>query len=196
MQNLVPSGNWKMAAILGLDEEKVEEICRAVKSGFVVPANFNTIGQIVVSGEESAVSEIEELAKNAGAKKVMILNTAGPFHTEKLRKSAEALKKELEKYKFNTENANKVYKNLDGKKYSSNENFEEVLSNHIINPVRFADILKNMYDNGIDCFVEIGPGKTLSGFVKRMKFEREVKIISINDVQSLKAAIEILKEEI
>ena len=88
MQNLVPDGNWKMAAILGLSEQQVKELCQEVKSGFVVPANFNTVGQIVVSGEEQAVQELGELAKESGAKKVMILNTAGPFHTEKLEKSA------------------------------------------------------------------------------------------------------------
>lgn len=195
MQNLVPEGNWKMAAILGLDEEKVTEICNSVKSGFVVPANFNTIGQIVISGEEQAVLEAETLAKEAGAKKVMILNTAGPFHTEKLAKSADGLKEELKKYTFSRENVDKVYKNLDGRAYKSDDDFSDILSKHIINPVRFSDTLKNMYDDGVECFIEIGPGKTLSGFVKRMKFEREVKIMNISDVESLNTVINTLKEE-
>ena len=196
MQNLVPEGNWKMAAILGLNEEQVIKICKSVKSGFVVPANFNTIGQIVVSGENQAIQELEKLAKESGAKKVMVLNTAGPFHTKKLEKSAEGLKEELKKYKFNSEKASVVYKNLDGKKYNTNDNYCEVLSNHIVNPVRFTDTLKNMYDDGVDCFIEVGPGKTLSGFVKRMKFERDIKIINICDVQSLETAVQTLKEEL
>ncbi len=195
MQNLVPEGNWKMAAILGLDEDKVVEICKSVKSGFVVPANFNTIGQIVISGEEQGIIEAEQLARDAGAKKVMILNTAGPFHTEKLIKSAECLKGELKKYTFSRENVDKVYKNLDGRAYKSDDDFSDILSKHIINPVRFTDTLKNMYDDGVDCFIEIGPGKTLSGFVKRMKFEREVKIMNISDVESLNLVIKTLKEE-
>lgn len=195
MQNLVPEGNWKMAAILGLDEDKVVEICKSVKSGFVVPANFNTIGQIVISGEEQGIIEAEQLAKDAGAKKVMILNTAGPFHTEKLIKSAEGLKEELKKSTFSRENVDKVYKNLDGRAYKSDDDFSDILSKHIINPVRFTDTLKNMYDDGVDCFIEIGPGKTLSGFVKRMKFEREVKIMNISDVESLNSVIRTLKEE-
>ena len=195
MQNLVPEGNWKMAAILGLDEDKVVEICKSVKSGFVVPANFNTIGQIVISGEEQGIIEAEQLAKDAGAKKVMILNTAGPFHTEKLIKSAEGLKEELKKSTFSRENVDKVYKNLDGRAYKSDDDFSDILSKHIINPVRFTDTLKNMYDDGVDCFIEIGPGKTLSGFVKRMKFEREVKIMNISDVESLNLVIKTLKEE-
>ena len=195
MQNLVPEGNWKMAAILGLDEEQVTDICKAVKSGFVVPANFNTIGQIVISGEEEAIIEAGELAKEAGAKKVMVLNTAGPFHTEKLVRSAEGLKEELKKYTFSRENVENVYKNLDGRAYKLDDDFSDILSKHIINPVRFTDTLKNMYDDGFDCFIEIGPGKTLSGFVKRMKFEKEVKIMNINDIDSLNSVINTLKEE-
>jgi len=196
MQNLVPKGNWKMAAILGLDEEQVVNICKEVKSGFVVPANFNTIGQIVISGEEQAVLEAETLAKESGAKKVMVLNTAGPFHTEKLVKSAEGLKEELKKFTFSRENVDKVYKNLDGRAYKSDDDFEDILSKHIINPVRFTDVLKNMYDDGFDCFIEIGPGKTLSGFVKRMKFEKDIKIMNISDVASLNTVVETLKEDI
>ena len=196
MQNLVPDGNWKMAAILGLDEEQVVKICNEVKSGFVVPANFNTIGQIVISGEEQAILEAETLAKEAGAKKVMVLNTAGPFHTEKLAKSAEGLKEELKIYTFRREKVDKVYKNLDGRAYKSDDDFSDILSEHIINPVRFTDVLKNMYDDGFDCFIEIGPGKTLSGFVKRMKFEKEIKIMNISDVQSLNSCLEALKEEV
>ena len=195
MQNLVPDGNWKMAAILGLDEKTVRNVCSKVTSGFVVPANYNTVGQIVISGEEAAVLEAEQLAKEAGAKKVMVLNTAGPFHTEKLNKSAEALKEELKKYSFNSKMAEKIYKNLDGKKYNLNDSYVEVLSNHIVNPVRFTDVLQNMYDDGIDCFIEIGPGKTLSGFVKRMKFEKEIKILNINDAESLKDTINFFEEE-
>ena len=185
-----------MAAILGLDEEKVTEICNSVKSGFVVPANFNTIGQIVISGEEQGILEAETLAKEAGAKKVMVLNTAGPFHTEKLVKSAEGLKEELKKYTFSRENVDKVYKNLDGRAYRSDDDFSDILSKHIINPVRFTNILKNMYDDGVDCFIEIGPGKTLSGFVKRMKFEKDIKIMNISDIQSLNTVMEALKEEV
>ncbi|MBO5179201.1 MAG: ACP S-malonyltransferase [Clostridia bacterium] len=193
MQSLVPNGRWKMAAILGLDEATVRSICNKVKSGFVVPANFNTIGQIVVSGDESAINEIEAIAKEQGAKKVMILNTAGPFHTEKLVESSKALKEELKKYEIKFNNNKKVIKNLDGKCYTENDDFKELLAKHIINPVRFTDVLKTMYDEGVDCFVEIGPGKTLAGFVKRMKFDGDIKIININSVDSLNAAITTLR---
>jgi len=192
MQNLTPKGNWKMAAILGLDEEEVKIACSEVKTGFVVPANFNTIGQIVISGEEGAVIEAGEIAKEKGAKKVSILNTAGPFHTEKLDKCSEELKKELQKININQKDS-KVVKNIDGKVYTKNEDVVDILSKHIMNPVRFTLDLQTMYDNGVDTFIEIGPGKTLSSFVKRMKFEKTIKIINISNLEGLKEVIKEVK---
>ena len=192
MQNFTPKGNWKMAAILGLDDENVEEICKNISSGFVKPANYNTLGQVVVSGEEQAVLNAGEEAKKAGAKKVSLLNTTGPFHTEKLSECSIELKKELDKISINSKNSI-VIKNLDGKYYEEKDNISEILAKHIMNPVRFTECLKTMYESGIDTFIEIGPGKTLSGFVKRMKFEN-VKIMNINDVSSLEQVIKEVKE--
>ena len=193
MQNLTPNGNWKMAAIMGLDEEQVEDICKKVKSGFVVPANYNTIGQIVISGEEKAILKAEELAKEAGAKKVSILKTSGPFHTSKLEKCSEALKEELQQININKQNS-KVVKNIDGEMYKATENIVDILSKHIMNPVRFTKCLQTMYNNGINTFIEIGPGKTLSSFVKRMKFEGPVKIMNISNCNELEKVIEELTE--
>ena len=183
MQDFIPEGKWKMAAVMGAEEELVKNICNNVK-GFVKLANYNTIGQIVISGEEESVLEAAEILKESGAKKVTILNTAGPFHTEKLDKASQAFKAELEKINIKSKNS-KVLKNLDGKKYKVNDNICEILSNHITNPVRFTNCLKEMYKNGIDTFIEIGPGKTLSGFVKRMKFEKPINILNINSVKTL-----------
>lgn len=184
MQNYTPDGNWKMAAILGLDEITVEAVCEKVDTGFVVPANYNTVGQIVISGEEQAVIEAGEFAKQAGAKKVAILNTAGPFHTSKLTECSKKLKEELDKTTINAKDS-KVVKNIDGKQYTANDNVAETLAKHIMNPVRFTSCLQTMYDNGIDTFVEVGPGKTLSAFVKRMKFDGEIAIYNINSCESL-----------
>ena len=113
MQNLLPEGDWKMAAVLGLDEKSVISACNSVKNGFVVPVNFNTIGQIVVSGDAEGISELQKIATEYGAKKVRVLNTAGPFHTEKLIDAANALRKDLKKIKFHEFNS-KVFKNIDG----------------------------------------------------------------------------------
>ena len=127
-----------------------------------------------------------------GAKKVSVLNTAGPFHTEKLERCSEELRKELEKVKINHKNS-KVVKNLDGKAYQESDNVVDILSKHIMNPVRFTYDLQTMYDNGIDTFIEMLPRKTITGFVKRMNFERPVEIKSINNIETLEKVIEEVK---
>lgn len=193
MQNFVPEGNWQMAAIMGLSKEEVQEVCKKVGNGFVVPANYNCEGQIVISGEENAVLEAEKIAKEMGAKKVRVLKTSGPFHTEKLTKASELLKKELENISINKFNT-KVIKNLDGTVYTELDNIKEILVKHIINPVMFSKTLKNMLDDGIDTFIEIGPGKTLSGFVKRMKTEKNIKILNVNNVETLEQVLKYIKE--
>ena len=193
MQNFVPEGNWQMAAIMGLSEEEVQEVCKKVGNGFVVPANYNCEGQIVISGEENAVLEAEKIAKEMGAKKVRVLKTSGPFHTDKLTKASELLKNELENISINKFNT-KVIKNLDGTVYTELDNIKEILVKHIINPVMFSKTLKNTLDDGIDTFIEIGPGKTLSGFVKRMKTEKNIKILNINNVETLEQVLKYIKE--
>lgn len=181
MQNLCPEGNWSMAAVLGLEDEKVINICKEVTNGFVAPANFNCPGQIVISGEKQAIEEANEKLKEAGAKRVLELKTSGPFHTKKLEKASIELRKELENIKINSFNT-KVIKNLDGKEYLDTDNVKEILAKHIINPVKFEQSLRTMIDMGIDTFVEIGPGKTLSGFVK--KIDRNLNVFNINDIES------------
>ncbi len=194
MQNLAPKGNFKMAAIIGMTDEQVEEICKKVTNGFAVPANYNAKGQVVVTGDETGIQEVETIAKEMAAEKVMILKTAGPFHTEKLLNSANALKKELEKVTIN-DFKSKVIKNLDGKPYSKDDDVKDILVKHIISPVRFSKTIENMLKDGIDTFIEIGPGKTLSGFVKRTNTNEKINILNINDVNSLQQAINFIKEE-
>lgn len=184
MQNLLPEGDWAMAAILGLEDEKVEEVCKKVVDGFVVPVNYNTQGQVVISGEKTAVEQAEIIAKEMGAKKVRILKTSGPFHTKKLIEASNALRKDLKKININKFKT-KVVKNIDGNIYKDEENIKDILAEHMISPVKFSKCLETMLKMGIDTFVEIGPGKTLSGFVKRMKTEKEIKIYNICDVKSL-----------
>lgn len=184
MQNLLPEGDWAMAAILGLEDEKVEEVCKKVVDGFVVPVNYNTQGQVVISGEKTAVEQAEIIAKEMGAKKVKILKTSGPFHTKKLIEASNALRKDLEKININKFKT-KVVKNINGDIYKDEENIKAILAEHMISPVKFSKCLETMLKMGIDTFVEIGPGKTLSGFVKRIKTEKEIKIYNICDVKSL-----------
>lgn len=186
MQNLCPKGNWSMLAVLGLDEETVTNVCNKITNGFVAPANFNCPGQIVISGEKQGVDEASQKLKKAGAKRIIELKTSGPFHTKMLEKASIELRKELENVKINSFET-KVIKNLDGKEYTNNDNVREILSKHIINPVKFEQSLRTMIDMGIDTFIEIGPGKTLSGFVK--KIDRNLNVFNINDIESYKKTI-------
>ncbi len=196
MQNLVPEGEWLMAAILGMEEEKVQEVCKKAndtsKENFVVPVNFNCPGQIVVSGNKDGVELAEKYAKELGAKKVRILKTSGPFHTEKLIFASNNLRKELENleiHKFES----KVIKNLDGTIYNENDDIKDILAKHIVSPVRFSKGLKTMLELGVDTFIEIGPGKTLSGFVKKINTENPINILNINSVDTLENVIDFIE---
>ena len=194
MQNLLPRGDWQMVAIIGMREEDVNEVCKKVKSGFAVPANYNCTGQIVISGEKEAIQEAKQIAEEMGARKVSILKTAGPFHTEKLIDSANALRKELEKVTINKLNT-RIIKNIDGEFYQDADDIKDILAKHIVNPVRFSTTLENMISNGVDTFIEIGPGKTLAGFVKRTQTDKKIKILNINNISTLKETLKTIKEE-
>ena len=158
MQDLVPEGNWSMAAIIGLEDEKVEKACYEAKQfGFVVPANYNCPKQVAISGEKEAVLQAMKIAKEKGAKLVRELKTSGPFHTEKLKNAADSLKQELEKIEIKNTGLVPVVKNIDAKVYSDKDDIKQILSDHIISPVRFKESIQTMLDNGIDTFIEIGP---------------------------------------
>ena len=191
MGNLIPEEEYLMAAVIGLDVIKIEEICEKIrKEGkFVVPANYNCITQTVISGEKTAVEIAVEKLKTAGAKRVIPLNTSGPFHTEKLVEAKKAYEKELENIKFNIkEDGIKVIKNIDGTFYNEKDNIKEILSKHIISPIRFDKAIKIMQEEKVDEYIEIGPGRTLTGFVK--KDNKEAKTYNINNIESLEKYIE------
>ena len=195
MGTMLPKEEYSMAAIMGLETEKIEEICKQIydKGGFVVPANYNYSGQTVISGTTQAIDKAIQNLKEAGAKKVIKLKTSGPFHTIKLQKAKEAYEQELQKVTFNMQNIDnptnpKVIKNIDGKFYTSQDNIKEILANHIISPVRFDKAIKLMNEQNIKTYIEIGPGKVLSGFVK--KEHNEHTTYHINDIQTLQEFLE------
>ncbi len=194
MQNLAPKGDWAMAAIIGLEDNKVEEACMKVTNGFVKAVNYNCPGQVVVSGEKEAVAQAMENAKELGAKRVIELKTSGPFHTEKLQEASTELKKELEKIDFK-DFTMPVIKNLNGEEYGKEDNMVEILSKHVVNPVKFGKSIEKMIEMGIDTFIEIGPGKTLSGFVKKVckKLEKEVNVFNIENIETLENTLQALK---
>lgn len=185
MQNLVPKKEYAMAAVIGLDSSKIEEVCKKYENDgeFVVPANYNYAMQTVISGEKEAIEKASVDLKEAGAKRVIPLKTSGPFHTKALEEASKEFYKDLQKVKFENGNGVKVIKNLDGSIYTGSDNFADILSKHIINPVRFDKALKIFKDEGVDTFVEIGPGKSMTGFINKEKLEG--KAISVQKIEDL-----------
>lgn len=166
MQENVPEGDWKMAGILGLSDEEVEEICKKVNTDFVVPANYNCPGQVVISGERQGVSAAMELAKEKGARKVMELKTSGPFHTEKLAIASQKLHEELEKIDIAYNKEKQVVKNIDALVYDEEDCIKDILAKHVMSPVKFKDSIEKMIDLGVDTFIEVGPRKDIIRFCK------------------------------
>ena len=187
--NLVPDEKYAMAAVIGLKASIIEEMCnkKIMEGKFVVPANYNYSGQIVISGNEETIEECIEEFKEKGAKKVIKLKTSGPFHTIKLQKASEEFAKCLQNVQFNEPKVD-IIKNLDGRIYSKEDNINQILEKHIISPVRFDKAIDLMKDIGIDAYVEIGPGKALSGFVKREL--EDANVYTLNNLDSLNKFLE------
>ena len=192
MQHKLPEGEYSMLAVIGLEASKIEEICKELnqEGKFIQPANYNYSNQTVVSGDKETIEEASAIFKENGAKKVVELKTSGPFHTKALEDAQNEYIKELDKVSFNKGNV-KVIKNIDGTFYNENDNMQEILAKHIVSPVKFDKAIKLMKAEGIDTFVEIGPGKSLTGFIKK---ELEgVNLINIYDVETLENAIQTLR---
>lgn len=192
MGHELPKEDFKMVAVMGLDAKIIEETCSKLNNNnkFVVPANYNYSGQTVISGTEEGIELAKKELEQKGAKRLIDLKTSGPFHTKKLDIAKEKFAKELEKVNF--ENGRiPVIKNIDGNVYKKQEDMKQILENHMISPVRFDKAIKNMQEQGIDTYIEIGPGKALSGFIK--KENKESKVINICDIETLNNALEILK---
>ena len=189
MGNLVPDEKYAMAAVIGLKASIIEEMCnkKIMEGKFVVPANYNYSGQIVISGNEETIEECIEEFKEKGAKKVIKLKTSGPFHTIKLQKASEEFAKCLQNVQFNEPKVD-IIKNLDGRIYSKEDNINQILEKHIISPVRFDKAIDLMKDIGIEAYVEIGPGKALSGFVKREL--EDANVYTLNNLDSLNKFLE------
>lgn len=192
MQEAVPEGVGTMAAILGLASEDVREICRESSSlGIVEPANFNCPGQIVIGGEIEAVKAASEKAKEKGAK-VMPLSVSAPFHTSMLKPAADKLEEELRNIELGSVNI-PIITNVTADYVESTEEVKELLKKQVMSSVLWENTIKRMLDDGVDTFIELGPGKVLSGFVK--KIDRKVKVVNIEDMKSLEKAVETLNSQ-
>jgi malonyl CoA-acyl carrier protein transacylase len=192
MQEAVPQGIGTMAAIIGLDEEKVRAACsEASDIGIVEPSNLNCPGQIVIGGEIKAVEKACEKAKEKGALKAVILTVSGPFHTSMLKPAADKLEEELKNVTIN-DSLIPVITNVTGEAVESKEQIKPFLKNQVMSTVLFEKSIRTMMDMGVDTFVEIGPGKVLSGFVK--KINRKALVLNVQDLKSLESTIEKLKK--
>ncbi|MDH4069740.1 MAG: ACP S-malonyltransferase [Ignavibacteria bacterium] len=186
MQKAGESKPGTMAAVIGLAGEDVSDLCRkAADEGIVQPANFNSPGQVVVSGEVGAVRKVIELARAAGAKMAKELVVSGAFHSPLMEGASEGLKEALDTVTLNDARI-PVYANVTGEPARRSSEIRELLHRQLTSPVRWEQTIKNMVRDGMKDFTEIGPGKVLQGLVKRTSAEARMSGIDrLTDAKEL-----------
>lgn len=190
MQEAVPVGVGTMAAILGLENEQVVDACNIASSeGIVEPANFNCPGQVVVAGETKAVEKAVEIAKEKGAKRAMLLPVSAPFHCSLLKSAGDKLALELEKINF-ADMSLPVVTNVTAEYILDKLKVKELLIRQVSSSVLWESSVRKMLENGIDTFIEIGPGKVLTGFIK--KIDKTVAVYNVDDLESLNNTLQAL----
>ncbi len=191
MQEAVPVGTGSMAAVLGLDDDVVKKVCAEAAQGEVVEAvNFNAPAQVVIAGSKEAVERACELAKAAGAKRALVLPVSAPFHSSLLEPAAAVLADALAKLTFNTP-AFDVINNVDVAVLQDPAQIKDALVRQAWHAVRWVETIQKMQAEGVTHIVECGPGKVLTGLVKRIA--PEVNALSITDPASLASVLETLK---
>ena len=190
MQEAVPAGVGAMAAVIGMTGEAVAEGISGIEDVFV--ANYNCPGQIVITGKKEAVEEASAALKENGARRVIPLNVSGPFHSPFLQGAGEKLKKELDRITIMNPSIPYVT-NVTAEYVYDNSKIEELLSRQVSSSVRWQQSVENMIADGVDTFVEIGPGKTLAGFIK--KIDRNVKIYNIGSLEDMDKVLKEMKGE-
>ncbi|GAA0861132.1 ACP S-malonyltransferase [Paraclostridium tenue] len=192
MQESVPIGKGSMAAILGLDRDKVNKVINEINNGVIEVANYNSPGQIVISGEIDTVKDSINLFKENGAKKAILLNVSAPFHSSMLKLAGYKLKKELDNINLRKCKVS-VVSNVNADYYT--ENYKELLVNQVSSSVLWEDSIEKLIDEGFDTFIEIGPGKTLKGFIKKISSKKKinVNVYNIEDSESMNIFIDSYK---
>ena len=190
MQEAVPTGG-AMAAVMAMDAAVIEEICEKTE-GIVSIANYNCPGQIVITGEEGAVDAACEALKEAGAKRTIRLKVSGPFHSQMLSKAGEGLSKVLEDVEHQSFTTPYVT-NVTADYVRETEGIKELLCKQVSSSVRWQQSVERMIADGVDTFVEMGPGKTLSGFMR--KISRDVKMYNIENMADYEKVMSALRGE-
>ena len=188
MQEAVPVGEGAMAAILALDAAAIEEVTGAMEGVWI--ANYNCPGQIVISGEKAAVEEACEKLKAAGAKRAVMLNVSGPFHSGMLTAAGEKLGQVLSRMELHEPRIPYVA-NVTAQYVKSAAEVKELLTRQVSSSVRWQQSVEAMIGDGVDTFIEIGPGKTLAGFMR--KISRDVKTLNVEKLEDIGKAAEALK---
>ncbi len=188
MQEAVPVGEGAMAAILALDAAVIEEVTGAMEGVWI--ANYNCPGQIVISGEKAAVEEACEKLKAAGAKRAVMLNVSGPFHSGMLTAAGEKLGQVLSRVELHEPRIPYVA-NVTAQYVKSAAEVKELLTRQVSSSVRWQQSVEAMIGDGVDTFIEIGPGKTLAGFMR--KISRDVKTLNVEKLEDIGKAVEALK---
>lgn len=189
MQEAVPEGKGKMAAVLGLSVEQIDEVCKkASQYGIVTGANYNCPGQVVIGGEVKAVEEASKIAIEVGAKKVVPLALSAPFHTSLLAPAADRLAVELDAITLGKPSV-PLISNVTGD-YIPESKIKELLKLQVKSPVLWEQSVHRMVADGVDTFIEFGPGKTLTGFVRRV--DRNLNVYNIENIATLEKTLQTL----
>ena len=181
MNEIAESVNGGMAAIIGMDSEKIKEVLKTV-DGIVEAVNFNEPKQTVIAGEKSAIEKACTALKEAGAKRALPLAVSGPFHSSLMKPAGEKLKTEAEKYDFR-EGTAKLVANTTAEIISSPEEIKKEKYAQSFGPVKWVDTVNRLKENGVDTIYEIGPGKVLAGLIK--KIDKELTVININSLEDV-----------
>ena len=187
MQEAVPVGIGAMAAILALDAAKIEEVISSMKDVWI--ANYNCPGQIVISGKKEAVEEACSKLKEAGAKRAIMLNVSGPFHSKMLTEAGEKLGEVLEGVTVHSPRIPYVA-NVTASYVTDADQVKPLLVEQVSSSVRWQQSVETMIADGVDTFVEIGPGKTLAGFIR--KISRDVKVYNTEKLEDIDKVVEAL----
>lgn len=188
MQNTVPAGEGAMAAVMGMTGEAIEKVIEGMAG--VSIANYNCPGQIVITGETKAVEEASEKLKEVGAKRTVMLNVSGPFHSPMLEKAGEELAEVLKDVELSPLKVPYVT-NVTAEQVSDIGMTRDLLAKQVSSSVKWQQSMENLIADGVDTFVEIGPGKTLAGFMR--KISRDVKVYNIGTWDDVEKVVENLK---
>ncbi|PYV44228.1 MAG: [acyl-carrier-protein] S-malonyltransferase [Acidobacteria bacterium] len=191
MQEAVPTGQGATAAILGLDQERIQDLWReAAREAVLATANLNSPGQIVIAGTTAAVHRAMELARARGAKKTILLPVSAPFHCPLMQPAQDRLENDLAQIQFRDPTF-PLINNVDAAEVSSSDQIRNSLIRQVSSPVRWTESVRLMIARGVGLFVEVGPGRVLSGLVRQI--DKSVKTANVEDINSLNETLDVIE---